>query len=145
MEFSRIADAIWPKLFPAIEGSTDSEVMFFLALTFGLREDPLGAVERMVGFVEETGQAHGVEHPVQMTVATSDGERLWAFRYSTERRSRSLFHSTLAPCLGQSHKGPYLRYRPTFGCLVRRFISARFRGLPGALHLAESRRYAPRL
>ena len=29
-----------------------------------------------------------------MTVATSDGERLWAFRYSSEGRSRSLFHST---------------------------------------------------
>jgi len=27
-------------------------------------------------------------------VATSDGERLWAFRYSSEGRSRSLFHST---------------------------------------------------
>ena len=29
-----------------------------------------------------------------MTVATTDGETLWAFRYSTEGRSRSLFHNT---------------------------------------------------
>ena len=29
-----------------------------------------------------------------MTVATTDGETLWAFRYSSEGRSRSLFHST---------------------------------------------------
>jgi glutamine amidotransferase len=83
-----------PALFPEIEGSTDSELLFFLALTFGLEDDPPGAVERAVGLVEATGRRHGVEHPIQMTVATSDGERLWAFRYSSEGRSRSLFHST---------------------------------------------------
>jgi hypothetical protein len=31
-----------------IEGTTDSELLFFLALTFGLDEDPLPALERMV-------------------------------------------------------------------------------------------------
>ena len=35
--------AVEPKLYPAIEGSTDSELMFFLALTFGLRDDPPSA------------------------------------------------------------------------------------------------------
>ena len=35
-----------------------------------------------------------IEHPVQMTVATTDGDTTWAFRYSSEGRSRSLFHST---------------------------------------------------
>ena len=49
--------------------------MFYLALTFGLEDDPPAAVERMVGFVEETGRKHGVEHPIQMTVATSDGKQ----------------------------------------------------------------------
>ena len=29
-----------------------------------------------------------------MTVATTDGETTWAFRYSSARQSRSLFHST---------------------------------------------------
>ena len=28
----------------------------------------------MVGFVEATGRRHGVEHPMQMTVATTDGD-----------------------------------------------------------------------
>ncbi len=63
--------AVDPQLYPSIEGSTDSEVMFYLALTFGLREDPVAAVERMVGFVEATGREHGVDKPMQMTVATS--------------------------------------------------------------------------
>ena len=34
-----------------------------------------------------------MEFPIQMTVATTDGETTWAFRYSSEGRSRSLFHS----------------------------------------------------
>jgi predicted glutamine amidotransferase len=85
--------AVDPSLFDGIGGSTDSEALFYLALTFGLEDDPLGAVEQAVGFVEATGQAHGIEHPVQMTLGFSDGERLYAVRYSTERHSRSLFVS----------------------------------------------------
>ena len=38
--------AVDPALYPAIEGSTDSEVMFYLALTFGLEDDPPQAVAR---------------------------------------------------------------------------------------------------
>ena len=81
-------------LFPEIEGTTDTELLFFLALTYGLEADPPAAVARAVGFVEATGRRHGLEFPIQMTVATTDGDTLWAFRYSSEGRSRSLFHST---------------------------------------------------
>ena len=54
----------------------------------------MGAVERMVGVVEDTGRAHGIEHPIQMTIATTDGRSVWAFRYSSEGDSRSLYYST---------------------------------------------------
>jgi hypothetical protein len=47
----------------------------------------------MVAFVEERGHAHGVEHPLQMTVATTDGESLWAFRYSSEGGLALLQHA----------------------------------------------------
>lgn len=86
--------AIDPNLFASVEGSTDSEVMFFLALTFGLEIDPLPALERMVALVEEAGRRHGVEHPLNMTVCATDGEQIVAVRYSSECESRSLFHST---------------------------------------------------
>lgn len=86
--------AVDPVLYPEIKGSTDSEVLFYLALTFGLAQDAPAAVARAVALVEETGRRHGVEHPIQMTVATTNGEVTWAFRYSSEGRSRSLFHST---------------------------------------------------
>jgi predicted glutamine amidotransferase len=86
--------AVDDSLYDSIEGTTDSEVMFYLALTFGLEGDPVAAVERMVGFVEATGRSHGVEHPIQMTIATTDGRCVWAFRYSSEGDSRSLYFST---------------------------------------------------
>jgi len=102
--------AIDPSLFPDVEGSTDSETLFFLALTFGLMDDPPGAVERAVGLVEDVGHRHGIEHPIQMTVATSDGSSIWAFRYSSAGRSRSLFYSTDVVALRQLHpEVPVLR------------------------------------
>jgi glutamine amidotransferase len=95
--------AVDPSLYPSIEGSTDSETFFFLALTLGLEDDPPAAVERAVGYIEHVGRSHGIEHPIQMTVATSDGEKMWAFRYSSERKSRSLFFSTRVDTLREQH------------------------------------------
>jgi predicted glutamine amidotransferase len=89
-----LALAIEPDLFPLIEGSTDSEVFFMLALTLGLEQDPLAAVAAAVGLIERVGRSHGIEYPLQMTVATTNGDTIWAFRYSSEGRSRTLFHST---------------------------------------------------
>jgi predicted glutamine amidotransferase len=95
--------AIDPSLFPAIEGSTDSEVLFNLALTFGLQDDPIPALERAIGFVEKTAESHGIENAVQTSLGLSDGERLWAFRYSTEGKSRSLFVSCDAAAIRRLH------------------------------------------
>jgi predicted glutamine amidotransferase len=89
-----LALAVDESLYSSIEGSTDSEMLFYLALTFGLEDDPPKAVERAVGFVEEVGHRHGTEHPIQMTIGATDGESLWAFRYSSERESRTLYYST---------------------------------------------------
>jgi predicted glutamine amidotransferase len=97
-EFHRVTRdlllAVDPELFPEIEGTTDSELLFHLALTLGLEDDPPEAVQRAIGLVEATGHEHGVEFPFQGTIATTDGEFVWAFRYSSEGRSRSLFFST---------------------------------------------------
>jgi predicted glutamine amidotransferase len=89
-----LALAVDESLYTSIEGSTDSELLFYLALTLGLEDDPPTAVERMVGLVEDTGRRHGTEHPIQMTIATTDGNNVWAFRYSSEGESRSLYYST---------------------------------------------------
>lgn len=91
--------AVDPSLYPQIAGQTDSEILFFLALTFGLEEDPPAAIERAVGLVEAVGGRLGVAHPFQGTIATTSGEAIWAFRYSSEGKSRSLFYTTDVPTL----------------------------------------------
>jgi glutamine amidotransferase len=88
-----LALGVAPELFPHIEGTTDSELMFHLALTFGLDDEPLPALERMAGFVEETARRHGVQRPLQMTVGMSDGERLYAARYASDQEANSLYVS----------------------------------------------------
>jgi predicted glutamine amidotransferase len=92
-----------PSLFSEIEGSGDSEVLFHLALTFGLENDPLTALERMAGFVEEVGERHGVANPLKMTVATSDGDRIIAARYSSDGQPGSLYVSADARALKAQH------------------------------------------
>ena len=69
--------AVAPELFAGIKGSTDSEVLFHLALTYGLEQDPIGALEQAIGFVEATAAAHGIENAVQASLGLTDGERLW--------------------------------------------------------------------
>ena len=93
--------AISPRMFPEVSGSTNSEIMFFLALTFGLEDDPIASVERMIGFIESVGRKHGVSRPLQMTLAVLDGETLYAFRYSSEGRSRTLFYSASIAAMRQ--------------------------------------------
>jgi predicted glutamine amidotransferase len=95
--------AIDPALFPELEGSSDSEVLFHLALTFGLKNDPLTALELMAGFVEEVGERHGVEYPLQMTIAMTDGKQIITARYSSEGQSRSLYFSTDAQAIKEHH------------------------------------------
>lgn len=49
------------------------------------------------------GHDHGVEFPFQGTIATSSGESIWAFRYSSEGKSRLLYFSTSVATLRQLH------------------------------------------
>lgn len=86
--------AVRDDLFPCILGSTDSELMFHLALTFGLEEDPVGGLERMAGFVESVASAAGIEGALQMTIGLTDGETLTAVRYASAGTANSLFISS---------------------------------------------------
>jgi predicted glutamine amidotransferase len=122
--------AVDPSLYPSIEGSTDSEVFFYLALSLGLEDDPPAAVAAAVGVIEATGRKHGIEHPIQMTVATSDGANVWAFRYSSERKSRSLFYSTDVTTLRVLH--PELEVLEGLSDESRLIVSEPIRDLPGA-------------
>ena len=88
------------------------------------------AVERMVGFVETTGRGHGVDLPIQMTVATSDGHTIWAVRYSSEGESRSLYYSTRLDTLKALH--PELEEIAGLSDETRVIVSEPLGDLPGA-------------
>lgn len=85
--------AVDPSLFSSIDGTTDSQLLFFLALTFGLQDDPVGALERMAGFVEHAGRGRGIANPLQMTISVSDGTSLYAARYASGPVVNSLYVS----------------------------------------------------
>jgi predicted glutamine amidotransferase len=85
--------AMDPARFADVHGSTDSEVVLGLALTLGLEEDPIAALERTVGLIEAIAARHGIEDAVQGTFGVTDGDTLWAVRYATQGRPRTLFAS----------------------------------------------------
>jgi predicted glutamine amidotransferase len=122
--------AVDPSLFPEIKGSADSEVLFYLALTFGLADDPPAAVARAIGFVEACGRARGVEYPFQGTIATTDGESMWAFRYSSEGKSRSLFFTRDVRTLRQHYPDREILRECADG--TRLVVSEPIGDLPGA-------------
>ena len=121
--------AVDPDLFAEVHGSTDTEVVFHLALTLGLEDDPIGALERTVGVIERAADARGVEGAVQATFGVSDGESLWAVRYATEGRARSLFESADVETIRRLHPD-----NPRFerlGADDRLIVSEPFSDLPG--------------
>ena len=119
-----------PALYPDIQGTTDTEVLFFLALTFGLAQDPPSAVARAVGLVEEIGRVHGIKYPVHMTLAVSDGESIWIFRYSSEKATSSLYYSTDVSQVRTLY--PELAELEQLGPDTRFIVSEPLRNLPGA-------------
>ncbi|MEU6272973.1 class II glutamine amidotransferase [Streptomyces populi] len=125
-----LALLVAPALFNDIEGTTDSEMMFYLSVTFGLEQDPPGAVARMAGVVEHIGRKQGVEFPLQMTVAVTDGESVWAFRYSSEGESRSLFYSSRVDTLRKLH--PDVAFLQDVSDETRLVVSEPLGDLPGA-------------
>jgi predicted glutamine amidotransferase len=133
-EFARLRRdlllAVDPELLPEIEGSTDSELLFYLALTFGLEQDPVEALERMAGFVEDVAEEQGIDNPLQTSVAVTDGERIIAVRYSSEGKSRSLYFSTHARVLKEQY--PDIEELQTLSDEARAVVSEPLGDLVGA-------------
>jgi len=88
--------AVAPELFGNMLGTTDSEVMFHLALTFGLERDPPGSLARMVGFVEKVARDHDVADALWATLAVTDGQTLYCARYASDGDAPSLYYSAAA-------------------------------------------------
>ncbi len=122
--------AVAPHLFPNLFGTTDSELMFHLALTFGLADEPLPALERMAGFIEQLGERHGIKDPLQMTLGLSDGQRLYAVRYASGSEVNSLFVSENVEALRELY--PEKERYQHLGAEARAVVSEPLYKLPGA-------------
>jgi glutamine amidotransferase len=85
--------AVGEEYFNNILGTTDSELMFHLALTFGLEKDPPRALAKMAGFIEKVGRDHGVPESLWMTLGVSDGKTLYGVRYASDNEAPTLYHS----------------------------------------------------
>ena len=83
------------ELFSARTGTTDSEMLFLLALQFGLDDDPLGAMEKAIAEVERLSIAKAGEVLVRFTAAFSNGRDLYAVRYATDHRPPTLYASPM--------------------------------------------------
>jgi len=85
--------------FHARHGTTDSELLFLLALQLGLRERPLQAMSDAIGFVEQLSLKLAGKAQVKFTAAFSDGVTLYGVRYASEGPAPTLF---AAPMGGNS-------------------------------------------
>lgn len=74
------------------QGSTDSELIFLLALSDGLEEDPIGAISRSLSKVRAVMLEAGIRQPLRFTSVLSNGESLHAFRCASDDHAPSLYH-----------------------------------------------------
>lgn len=91
--FRRDADMCIPDaLYEYRRGATDSEVLFLLALQEGLDTEPKAALERAVARMEALSRQKGTTPHMRLSVALSDGQRLFAARYSSDHIAPSVYY-----------------------------------------------------
>ncbi len=74
-------------LFNARQGTTDSELLFLLMIQNGLEDDVMGAISATLAQIS----AKKTDTPHRITCALSDGATLFAFRFSSDGRSPTLY------------------------------------------------------
>ena len=81
-------------VFQARGGTTDSEAFFLLACGNGLEENAQDALKMTVAQILEIMAKSGTDEPFRMTAAISDGDRIYALRYSSDCQSPTLYYGT---------------------------------------------------
>jgi glutamine amidotransferase len=90
-----IEAAIPDTLYRHRQGTTDSEAMFLLLVANGLADDPAGAFARTLQTIQGVMQRAGVNEPLRVTATASDGQAIYAVRYSTLITPETLYVRTL--------------------------------------------------
>jgi hypothetical protein len=73
-------------------------------------------VEKAADFIERAGKNRGIENSIQLTVAVSDGKSIWAFRFVSSGKARTLYMSVKPERLRALHLGN----RIFINCLMKR-------------------------
>lgn len=89
------------------EGTTDSEALFLVALSFGLVENPREAMEKTLQLACESMQAVKAEEPLRASIAVTNGQEIWAFRVSTDQKSPSLYFGSPQTRASEQIPNPY--------------------------------------
>jgi glutamine amidotransferase len=90
--FRKRADMLIPdELYQHRKGATDSEVLFLIALSEGLCEDPKGAMQRAVGRLEALSREYGTTPHMRIGAAFSCGRMLYAVRYASDDRAPTVY------------------------------------------------------
>src|SRR3546814_3564855 len=75
------------------QGTTDSEVLFYLLFGNGLEDDPVAALSATLAEVQAAMAEEGVEEPLRFTAALSDGRSIYAVRHASDQ-ARSEEHTS---------------------------------------------------
>ena len=77
--------------YPHREGTTDSEALFLVALSKGLILDPINAIQATLRDVTSIMGRYPSDDPMRISCALTNGEEMWAFRYSSDDKSPSMY------------------------------------------------------
>jgi len=90
---------IGEEYFGHLKGTTDSETLFLLALTYGLDRDPKRAIERVIERVRQACTERGAPFELIMSTAFSDGSSIYTVRFASGTHVHSQYYSTHAACM----------------------------------------------
>jgi glutamine amidotransferase len=100
-----VEDLIDNAHYPHREGTTDSEALFLVALSKGLIHDPIAAIQATMHDVAKIMDKHHADEPMRISCALTNGRDIWAFRYSSDDQSPSMYYG--APNTRANHQGQH--------------------------------------
>ncbi|HEX9466067.1 MAG TPA: class II glutamine amidotransferase [Alphaproteobacteria bacterium] len=85
---------IRPEYFLAREGTTDSELFFYLLLGNGFAKDAQAAFARTIADVLAVMRRASIDEPFRIAAALADGQRILALRWSSDGASPTMFYGS---------------------------------------------------
>ena len=93
---ARIEALIDEDLYEFCQGTTDSEALFLIAMSRGLKIDPVQAIQCALSDVSAVINSRGSAERVRFAAAFSNGEQLWGFRWASDDHPPTLYYRTVA-------------------------------------------------